>query len=73
MTDEERNKMKAWVDNWKTLGPILEKLKREESKSANLEETILAMDSAFRSAIYLSPPKKTSGLVDFHLIMAKSR
>ncbi len=32
MTDEEREKMRAWVNNWKETGKVLEKLRGEEVK-----------------------------------------
>lgn len=73
MTDEEREKMRAWVNNWKETGKVLEKLRREEIRNSNLAETIGVFDDAFRSALWLYPAEKTSGLIEFHKILAKSR
>ena len=73
MTDEEREKMRTWVNNWKETGKFLERLRREEIRNSNLEETIGVFDDAFRSALWLYPAEKTSGLIEFHKILAKSR
>ena len=73
MTDEEKEKMRAWVNGWKETGEVLEKLRREEIRNSNLAETILSLNDAFRSALWLSPAEPTSGLVEFHKILAKSR
>ncbi len=73
MTDEEREKMRAWVQGWKETGEVLEKLRREQIRNSNLAETIRQFDDAFRSALWLSGAEPTSGLVEFHKILAKSR
>lgn len=73
MSDEEREKLRAWVNGWKEAGEMLEKLRREEIRSSNPAETISLFDDAFRSALWLSSAEPTSGLVEFHKILAKSR
>lgn len=73
MTEEERAKLKEYVNRWKKTGELLEKLRREDIRKANLEQSILAFDGVFESALFLQPNKKTSGLVEFHKILAKSR
>ncbi len=73
MTDEEREKMRVWVNNWKETGKVLEKLRREEIRNSDIAETIGVFDDAFRSALWLYPTEKTSGLVEFHNILGKSR
>jgi hypothetical protein len=73
MTDEERERMREYVKRWTETGAILEKLRREEIRSAKLEDAISIFDDAFRSALWLNPAEKTSGLIEFHKIMAKSR
>jgi hypothetical protein len=73
MTDEEREKMRVWVNNWKETGEVLERLRREEICSSNLEDSIEALDGAFKSAIFLSPVLPTSGLIEFHRILSKKR
>lgn len=73
MKDEEREKLREYVNRWKETGKFLEKLRREKIRSSNLEETIPVFDDAFRSALWLYPAEKTSGLIEFHRILAKSR
>lgn len=73
MNDDEREKLREYVHRWKETGEFLEKLRRAKIKNASLEEAILAFDSAFRSALWLSPNKPTSGLIEFHKILSKSR
>jgi|APDOM4702015073_1054812.scaffolds.fasta_scaffold499798_1 hypothetical protein len=68
MTDEEREKMRAWVKNWKHVGKVMEKLRLEESLNANLEQVILSLTDASKSAIAMHPPKPTSGLIEMQRI-----
>ncbi|MGI9056738.1 MAG: hypothetical protein ACR2F2_13165 [Pyrinomonadaceae bacterium] len=72
MNDEKEN-LREFVERWKETGKFLESLRREEIRNANLSETILALNDAFLSALWLSPTKPTSGLVEFHKILAKSK
>ena len=73
MTDDERKKMGDWVNNWKETGKLLESLRREEIRNANLSEVLPIFDDALRSALWLSPAKSSSGLVEFHRLLAKTR
>ena len=73
MKDDEREKLRQYVNRWKETGEFLEKLRREEIRSSNLIESIGVFDDAFRSALWLNQAKKTSGLVEFHRILAKSK
>lgn len=73
MNDDEREKFRAWVNGWKETGEVLEKLRREEIRNSNLADSIEVFDNAFRSALWLNPAGKTSGLVEFHKILAKSK
>ena len=71
MTDEEREKMRTWVNTWKETGKFLEKLRHEEFLKANLEETILSLNDASQSALRLYPPKPTSGLIEMQKYFSK--
>ena len=73
MPNKEREKLREYVRRRKETGEFLEKLRREEIRSSNLAEAIGIFDEAFRSALWLRPAEKTSGLVEFHRILAKSR
>ncbi len=70
---EQKENLREYVERWERTGKVLEKLRREEIKKADLTETIRALNDAFRAALRLSPNKPTSGLVEFHKIMKKSK
>ena len=73
MNTDEREKLREYVNRWKETGEFLEKLRREEIRNSNPVKTIGAFNDAFRSALWLNPAEKTSGLVEFHKILAKSK
>lgn len=73
MTETEREKLREYVNRWRETGEFLEKLRREEIRNSNLAEMIGVFDDAFRSALWLKSAEKTSGLVEFHKILAKSK
>ena len=70
---ERKIRMKAWVDNWKELAPILEAERFERIRSANTCESLLALEDLFNSAVWLHAPKPESGLVTQQAILMKSR
>jgi hypothetical protein len=64
MRPEELAQLKKWVETWKTTGPILERIRREELRNldtfqaiSNLLGTIDFTQEPFR-------PKPTSGLIE---------
>lgn len=71
MNEDEREKMRQWVNNWKETGEFLEKLRREEIKSLNIAEEILSLSDASESALRFYPPKPTSGLIEMQRLFAK--
>lgn len=38
MTDEERNQMRQWLDNWARTGPLLERMRWERLRGMSDEE-----------------------------------
>jgi hypothetical protein len=70
---DENERLREYVERWKETGEFLEKLRRKEIREADLAESIQIFDDAFRSALWLSPVEKSSGLVEFHKILARSR
>jgi hypothetical protein len=65
MTDTEKEQMRHWLDNWKRASETLEELRVKEIRESDISESILAFDTAFKAAIWHSPPSSTSGLVEF--------
>jgi hypothetical protein len=63
-TPEQWAQIKRWVDNWKTLGPELERIREEELRNEN---TIRAFE-IFTGMAFLAtrnfPPEPTSGLIE---------
>src|SRR5881397_3637887 len=73
MTADEREKLREWVENWKTTGPFLEELRREKIRNSDIRTVLPLFDGALRSALWRNPARPTSGLVQFHRILAKTR
>ncbi len=71
MTEEEREKMRTWVKNWKTTGEFLERLKIEEFRRSDLTQTILSLTGASESALSNFPPIPTSGFIKMHEILKR--
>ncbi|HEX8736043.1 MAG TPA: hypothetical protein VF721_12020 [Pyrinomonadaceae bacterium] len=71
MTDEEKEKLRAWVNGWKETGEVLEKLRREEIRNLNIAETILSLNDASESALLFYPPQPTSGLIEMQRLFMK--
>ncbi|HXH71103.1 MAG TPA: hypothetical protein VNI60_12300 [Pyrinomonadaceae bacterium] len=67
--ENEKEKLRAWVDGWKETGKVLEELRRNKIKAANTITSIQVLDSAYRSAIRNRQTNPTSGLVEFHQLM----
>ncbi len=65
--------MKAWIEGWKEIDQVQSELRRRRIRSANVVEAILALDGAFRAVRKLHPKRLTSGLVEFHQILATSK
>ena len=64
MSEPEKAQVRAWVKNWRELGPILEAERSASVKRVNTAEAIAAFDLAYKSARRLCPPRPTSGLVE---------
>lgn len=70
-TDTDEDRLRAWVRNWEVLGPKLERLRRESIRSANTQESIKLFDLAFKAALRNTPPRTTSGLIEFQRLLRK--
>jgi hypothetical protein len=68
---EADEKFGAWVQNWREIGPELDRIRREEIRSANTQESIRAFDLAFKAALRNQPPRETSGLVEMQRLFKK--
>ncbi|MCY7348869.1 MAG: hypothetical protein LH614_21985 [Pyrinomonadaceae bacterium] len=71
MEDDEREKMRRYVNRWKETGEFLENLRRKEIKTLNIAEEILSLSDASESALHFYPPLPTSGLIEMQRLFAK--
>lgn len=72
MDEEKKRQMRDWLDGWKRAGERLEALRIKEIRESNIE-TIADFETAFWSALYLTPNSPTSGLVEMQEKFAKLR
>jgi len=61
--------LKRWVENWKAAGPELDRIRKEEIRAANTQQSIQLFDLAFKAALRNAPPRETSGLVEFRRLL----
>lgn len=64
--------LKRWVENWKTLGPELERMRREEIRGTDTQKSIALFDLAFKAALRNIPARESSGLVEFQRLLKKT-
>ena len=64
-----REQMQEYVRRWKELGPILERMRDEETRRANTQASIRMFDQAFRNALRDLPTRESSGLVEWQRYM----
>jgi hypothetical protein len=62
---------KEWVENWKTLGPILDQIKRDELQSPNYADGLKIISGMLDWVCAHAEPTDTSGLVEMQRIFAK--
>lgn len=64
MSAEELARAKECVRAWQRAGPELERMRRDDIRSADTAQSIPAFDGLFESAVRDFPPPGTSGLVE---------
>lgn len=72
MSKEEQAQVRAWVRNWADLGPVLEEMRAEQIRSANTVQALENLNDAFDSAVWLNPPRASSGLVEQQALFARA-
>jgi len=66
-TPEQIAATRQWVENWKRVGPILEKIRHEELRAMTDEESWQTLDALAAFALGLpgqQNPRTTSGFVE---------
>ena len=71
MDAAERELTLKWIENWRVLGPELERIRREEIRACDTSLAMQALDDAFESALLHSPTGRGSGLVEQQAIFSK--
>ena len=70
--DEAQKKLaKQWVENWKRVGPILERERLLNLGKRPIAETIELFDGFFKHALLRNVPSVTSGLVEMQSYLRK--
>jgi hypothetical protein len=62
---------KNWVENWKRVGPILEKIEAEELRTKDNAEMIQRLIPMLDWCIKRATPRTTSGLVEQQRLFRK--
>lgn len=63
--------LKMWADRWKETGKVLQALKRDEFRRADVSAIFLSLTDASEAALIAYPPKPTSGLVEMQRLFRK--
>lgn len=71
METTDRDRLRDWVRNWQVVGPELERMRREDIRRANTQDSIQVFDLAFKAALQNTPPRNSSGLVEFQRLLRK--
>ncbi len=64
MSPEELALAKKYVATWKTTGPILERLRREELKNVDTYQSVQSLSGTFDFSVAPYRPLPSSGLVE---------
>ena len=73
MLEADREKMMAWVEHWRRVGPILARIRREELRAFRYEDNIELVDSLLQLGYELRSERSTSGLVEQQRLFMKAR
>ncbi len=73
MTPEEEKLIRLWADCWRHAGPELERMRAEDIRQTDTVRAMQLLDDAFDAAVWLNPPRPTSGLVELQAIFMRSR
>jgi hypothetical protein len=60
----EKEKMRAWVENWKVVGPMLEQIVAEEMRMPEYADRLKTFGPFLNWCSERAVPRTTSGLVE---------
>jgi hypothetical protein len=64
MTEEEKAEVRAWIERWDKVGPILSRLRAQSLRTVDTAASITALGLAYKSARLHALPRLSSGLVE---------
>jgi len=73
MRDENRERMRAWVETWKRAGSALQRVKTEELRSEDYGKDFELIDGMLEWVVDHARERKTSGLVEQQRLFRKMR
>ena len=71
MTAIELERTKKWVENWKTLGPELERMREEDIRNSDTRRDFPSFARLLTKYLAENSPPDTSGLVEQQYWFAK--
>jgi hypothetical protein len=73
MTGDSKEQMRAWVENWKRAGPLLEAIRREELRNFKHEDNVELIDALLQIGYEHRRDEPTSGLIEQQRIFMRAR
>ena len=73
MTEMEKAQAKAWVENWKKTGPILESQRHRELREYDYEKNRLQALGLLELGYRFRRPRPITGMVEMQRIFMKAR
>jgi hypothetical protein len=73
MTDDEKQKLKQWVETWRRAGPMLKRFRWEELRKFRHEDNVEILDALLQIGYEHRGNTPTSGLVEQQRLFGKLR
>lgn len=73
MNEDERQRLKQWVETWKRAGPMLEAIRWQEVHDYNYEENLHIVSDLLEMGYHFRQPRHASGLVEQQRLFKKLR
>lgn len=70
-TDEQKEGLKRWIQQWRLTGPLLEQQREADIRAADTVRDMRALAGLTRMANRDLPPRESSGLVEMQRIFMK--
>ena len=71
--EELRAKNREFVEHWRRVGPLLEKIRYRQLRRMTQRECQRAIRAVLDVGVRFAGPRKSSGLVEFQRLLAKSK